>query len=312
MGAVSDRPSCPPGAGFGGTAAGGRGAHAQATSLRTGPRGMPAMAPGRTGSRRSEWAGRGLASGHAASARCGWRHPGRSRPPLRLKAARSAATKVAARVATSLGDRPGLYSAEPMPKPCAPCEASGAQIVRPDPADRKRQCLGRKHRTPRPQRSGTEGLEGEHLDPVSPCLQRGEGFGRRGDSGKGDQSALPRCPDDLGVAIGRDHHAPARIGEPVTIIHGQGRARPDHRLPAERGGDPLDASERIGRIERDFDQGQPRVDQGARDLHGLFGAQAPEDGDQAAAVQGVFKLHRRTAFRRFQALRSRPRSLRHP
>jgi hypothetical protein len=63
--------------------------------------------------------------------------------------------------------------------------------------------------------------------------------------------------DHLGIGVGRDHELRAGCSDPIDIAslqHGTGAHQ--YRV-AEQACDDLDARQRIGRIERNFDRAKP-------------------------------------------------------
>ena len=71
---------------------------------------------------------------------------------------------------------------------------------------------------------------------------------------------------------------------------GQHGARTDHRAPGAVARQPRDAFERLGRIERHFDQRKAAVHQGLTDGRGFFGGQTPQDGDQRQLRERLCEL----------------------
>ncbi len=167
------------------------------------------------------------------------------------------------------------------------CRRIGRDAFRRDAADGCQRHAGRDHCAPGLEHGGGKRLRREELEQVGAGGQRGIGFGQRRHAGRAGQAGRARGADHGGVAVGHDDDLPTGLGHVVAVLRGKHRACTDHAVGGEGIAQCADAGQGLGGVERHFDDAEARVVQGVADRHGLMGLDAAQDGDEAAALQGV-------------------------
>ncbi len=91
----------------------------------------------------------------------------------------------------------------------------------------------------------------------------------------------------IGVAVGHDDDLPTGCGHISHRLDGEHGARAHQAVCRQRIAQGADAGQRLGGVERHFDDAKPCVVQRMADGHHLVRLHAAQDGDEPAALQDV-------------------------
>ena len=139
---------------------------------------------------------------------------------------------------------------------------------------------------------GTAGCSWEELEARSPGAERDQRFSWRVPTRKRGKSSRESTLDHLSVRVGRYDYSPARVGDTLDIFGSHDRAASDHSSVLASGGNALDRTQRIGRVEGNLNHTNAAVDERLCDFKRFFRPNTAYDGDDGCLSQGVIKRHR--------------------
>ena len=134
---------------------------------------------------------------------------------------------------------------------------------------------------------GRQRLGREQLEHVGARCQRGIGLGQRGHAGRAGHASGARGADHIGVAVGHDDDLPTDCGHIGHGIDGERGACAHQAVGRQCIAQRADAGQRLGGVERHFDDAKPCVVQRVADGHHLVRLHTAQDGDEPAALQDV-------------------------